>query len=391
MRAVVDDYYGTKVSDPYRYMEDLASPEVQAWFKAQNDYTRSVLAQIPGRQNLLARIKQLDEAATSGVFDVRRLPGGRYFYQKRLASEDVGKLYVRDGLSAPEKLLADPTKLAPAGTPSVINYYAVSDDGLRVAYGASIGGSEEAVIHVVDVVAGRETGETIDRGRFGSPSWLPDGHSFFHNRTQKMEPGMAATERELKSKVYLHVVGTDPEKDPVIFGYEVSPRVSIAPTDIPFVATVPGSPYAFGAVYHGVQNEITLYVAPLTSFGEADIPWRKILDVENEVTDFAPRGDAIYLLSHKGASRYQILRTGLTNPDPAHAQVVVSAGEPVVRGLSLAEDGVYVQLLDGGIGRMLRVPFTTAGNTKPEPIALPLDGSVSVLSADHGCRGYCLA
>src|SRR3989449_7583486 len=91
--------------DPYRYMEDLQNPEVQGWLKAQNDYTRAALTRIPGRNDLLARIRQLDEAATARVFDVRRLPGGRYMYQKRLATEDVAKLYVREGLTGEEKLL----------------------------------------------------------------------------------------------------------------------------------------------------------------------------------------------------------------------------------------------------------------------------------------------
>jgi len=91
-RVVVDEYYGNKIEDPYRYMEDLKSPEVQAWFKSQNDYTRSVLARIPGRADLLKRIQQLDEGAIARVYDIRRLPAERYFYQKRLASEDVAKI-----------------------------------------------------------------------------------------------------------------------------------------------------------------------------------------------------------------------------------------------------------------------------------------------------------
>ncbi|PYO05064.1 MAG: hypothetical protein DMD30_14585 [Gemmatimonadetes bacterium] len=293
-RVVVDEYYGNKIEDPYRYMEDLKSSEVQAWFKAQNDYTRSVLARIPGRDELFKRIKQLDEGASARVYDIRRLPGGRIFYQKRLASEDMAKLYMRDGMSAPEKLMADPVKITPAGSPSfVINYYNPSYDGALVAYGASPGGSEDAVIHIVDVATGRESGETIDRGWWGYPAWLPDGRSFLHNRMQKMLPGMAPTERELKSKVYLHVVGSDPEKDPDVFGYDVWPRVKIVPTDLPFVWTQAGSPYIFGMVAHGVQNEITLYAAPIASITSADIPWHKIVDVDDEVTDFAPHGEDV--------------------------------------------------------------------------------------------------
>jgi prolyl oligopeptidase len=77
VKAVTDDYYGTTVTDPYRYMEDLKDPKVEAWFKAQNDYTRAVLAQIPGRTALLARIKELDEGAPAVIGYVHVLPGGR--------------------------------------------------------------------------------------------------------------------------------------------------------------------------------------------------------------------------------------------------------------------------------------------------------------------------
>jgi len=122
---------------------------------------------------------------------------------------------------------------------------------------------------------------------------------------QKMETGMPPTQRELKSKVYLHVIGTDPEKDPLVFGYEASPKVRMDSTDIPWIVTWPGSPYAFGVVAHGVQNEITLYAAPLDSLGKPDIPWWKVADVENMVTNFAPRGDQIYLLTHKYELRAQ--------------------------------------------------------------------------------------
>ena len=134
-----------------RGVRSSKEPRVQTWLKAQNDYTRAALTRIPGRNDLLARIRQLDEAATARVFDVRRLPGGRYMYQKRLATEDVAKLYVREGLTGDEKVLVDPVKLsAPGEAAHVINYYGASFDGAYVAYGASPGGSEDAVIHVIE-------------------------------------------------------------------------------------------------------------------------------------------------------------------------------------------------------------------------------------------------
>jgi len=226
MRPVTDEYFGTKVVDPYRYMENLKDPEVEAWFKAENEYTRAILARIPGRDSLLAKIKQFDESASARVFDVRRLPSGRYFYQKRLASEDVPRIYMRDGLGGEEKLLVDPAVFAKSGGPHYsINYYSPSFDGQYVAFGVSPAGSEDAVLRVLDTPTGKETGDVIDRAQFGSPSWLPDGRSFVYNRLQRLGPDAAPTDRYLKSRAYVHVLGREPDRDPVVFGYEVSPAI----------------------------------------------------------------------------------------------------------------------------------------------------------------------
>src|SRR3974390_284701 len=96
VRPVTDEYFGQKVVDPYRYMENLKDPEVEKWFKEQDDYARGTLASIPGRAGLQARLKELDQAAPFRVFDVQRMQGEKYFYQKRFANEDVPKLYERD-------------------------------------------------------------------------------------------------------------------------------------------------------------------------------------------------------------------------------------------------------------------------------------------------------
>jgi prolyl oligopeptidase len=112
VRPVTDVYYGIKVIDPYRYMENLDDPEVQSWFKAQNDYTRAVLASLPGRQQLLSRIVELDESAAADIGSLLRLPDDVYLYSKLLATEDTYKLYLRKGLTGVEKLLLDPERVA---------------------------------------------------------------------------------------------------------------------------------------------------------------------------------------------------------------------------------------------------------------------------------------
>ena len=387
VRMITDEYFGVKVSDPYRYMENLNDPEVAGWFKAQSAYTTSELDAIPGRAKLLARIKELDEGAPASVSDLRWLPGDVYFYQKRLATEEVAKLYTRVGLGGEEKLVIDPTKFAVGGAHQSISYYAVSFDGASVAAGISAAGSEDGVIHIIDVRSGKESGETIDRGRFGSPSWMPDGHSFVYNRLQKMAPGAPGTDTELNSRMYLHVVGTNPDADQMVLGVGTK-GVDIAPADLPFVQTAPGVDYAIGMDLHGVAREMTLYIAPIASLASGNTPWKKICDVGDDVTSYDVHGDDLYLVSHKGAPHFQVLHTKLSNPDVAHAEVVVKESQVVITSVGAASDAVYVQELDGGLGRLVRVPYASG---KPEEVSLPVEGAVRLSATDPRVPGALLA
>jgi prolyl oligopeptidase len=389
VRRVTEEFFGVKIEDPYRYMEDLKNPEVASWFKAQNEYTAGVLAAIPNRDAVLARLKVLDEGAAARVFDVRRVPGGRYFYQKRLANEDVAKVYVREGLGGAEKLLVDPTKFMTAGGPHyVISYYTPSLDGKYLAAGLSPAGSEDAVLRVIDSKTGNETGDVIDRAQFGAVSWLPDSGSFVYNRLQKLTASSGPNDRYLNSRTYLHILGNDPEKDRAVFSAE-TPGVKAEPTDIPVVGVFPDSRYVVGSLNHGVQNELTLYAALLDDLKNGKATWKLVCDVADEVTSLDAHGDELFLLSHHGASRYKVLRTRFSSPSASGAEVVVASSQAVIQSFAAASDALYVQALDGGLGRLQRVPY--AGNSKAEQIALPFDGSVGLSATDVRLPGTMIA
>lgn len=385
VRVVTDEYFGRKISDPYRYLENLKDPQVAKWFKEQDDYTRLILSRIPGRAALLARIRELDESGPPRIFDVQRYQNGRYFYQKRLPDENIAKLYVRNGLEGPESLLIDPNKYArKAGEHYSLNYYFPSLDGRYIAFGISPAGSEDAVIHVLDTTTGRETGEWIDRSWYGGISWLPDGKSFFHIRFQKLAPGVAPAERRLRSRVLLHQVGTDPESDRPIFGYGVNSEIALDPADTCFVISDPRSSYAVALVNHGFSNDGTLYAAPMDAIGKTNVTWRKIVDVDDQVINFDLRGDDLYLVTHKNAPRSKVLRMSVSHPDIAKAQVVLPSGEPVINSVSAMADALYVQEVDGGVGRLLRLRYS---ETKAERISLPLNGSIELQGGDPRLEG----
>jgi prolyl oligopeptidase len=377
VREVVDDYHGTKITDPYRYMENVKDPEVQAWMKGQAEYADSVLKRISGRDTILKRIQEIDDAIEATILTVDRLPNGKIFYLKSLPNENVFKLYAREGFNGKEVLLVDPEVLEKStGTPHAINYYVPSPDGKYVAYGISKGGSEKAVLNVLEVATGKIIDQPIDRAKSGRPSWLPDGKGFFYNRLRLLPPNAPPTEGYQKSKVYLHKVGTNTEQDEFVFGYGIS-GIDIKPTEVPFVFVSPGSDYAIGYVTTGVSPESAFYVSPLSKINGERTIWQKLFDMDDKVRKVFTHNDDLYVQTFKNASRSKVLKTSLANPDLAKAETVVPMSEAIVDNISVAKDGLYVQLTDGPIGRLLRIPFDK--KEKKEQIPLPLDGRVALV------------
>ena len=130
VRDVVDTYFGVSVHDPYRYMEDLKSPEVARWVKAQAEYARSTLDRIPGRAALLKQIGELGDAAPARITGVQ-FNNGAYYYLKRLSNQNIPRLYVRVGLAGKERLLVDPEAITTkAGGHYAIDYFSPSYEPL---------------------------------------------------------------------------------------------------------------------------------------------------------------------------------------------------------------------------------------------------------------------
>jgi prolyl oligopeptidase len=384
VRPVTDDYFATKVVDPYRWLENTSDLEVIAWMKAQNDYARAVLARIPFRDELLARIKSLDNAGN--VVSGLQVWGGHYFYYKTEPGSDNRKLFTRDTLSSPERLLVDTEKMTTAdGKHYSIDYYQPSLDGVYVAYGISLGGSEESVLHVSQSATGTVLPDSIDRAEFASPSWLPDGKSFFYTRAQKLAADAPPTAKYQKLKIYRHTLGGDPDIEPLVFGFGANPSVNVQENDFPVAAFSPGAPdFVLGLVIHGVKNEFDLYAVPFDANLSVKTTWKKVVDQSDEVTGYDVHAGEIYLLSHKNASRFKVLRTSLSSPDLAHAAVAVPASEVVITGISAAGDALYIKDLDGGIGRLRRLPYS-GGSI--QPIKLPFDGAIQSLVTNPTVAG----
>ena len=382
---VVDDYFGTKVTDDYRWMEDRWSPRFKAWLQDQDTYARTILDRIPGRDILQARVAAHSGAAAT-VSDVR-LAGGRLYYGKREPGHDTIKLYVREGVEGVERLLVDPDKSATAGQHFALDYYKPSQDGTKIVYAISAGGSENSVIHILDVVAGQEATETIDRTEAGDPSWLPDGRGFYYNRFAKLGPNAKDTDKYLNSRAYLHITGTDPETDRPLIGTGVPGSLPITEVDYPYVEAFAGSPYVLAEISHGADAAITVYVSKA---GPDGIPgaWTRVADVDDKVSTVVPYGNRLYLITYRNAPRRKIVSVDIANPDIFRAQIVVPESDRVIESMAVSSDALYVNELDGGLSRLRRVDLSTGA---AHDVALPLQGTLAGPAADRGSTSILFA
>ena len=389
----MDDYFGTRVADPYRYMENLQDLQVQLWMRAQNDYTQGILAGISGRGQMLARIRELDQSVPE--VEAWRLPGDIYLVLKRLPGENTSKLYLRSGLGGQDRLLVDPEKIGLASTDqgkgtNVILGLAVSNNTKYIAVGIEPGGDElHGEVHVIDLGTGRETGDVLTQvgAEAWDPYWLPGDHSFVYGRVQELPPDAPAAEVRQKFRSYLHVLGTDPQKDPPVFGYGIVSSIAVDPSLIASVHTQPDSPWALGLLNGSVTANSAYYIAPAADIGKSSIAWRKVADFPDGVTDIAIHNHDLYLLTYKNAPRYKVVRTDARRPDLASAEVVVPPGQGVIAGIHSAQDALYVETRDGGISRVLRVPY--GPHPQLQPVDLPFSGS-AFLATDSRLPGTLL-
>jgi prolyl oligopeptidase len=373
---VTDTYFGTKIVDPYRWMEDLKSPQLQAWVKAQAAYTKDYLGKLPGRDALFKRIQALDNAATR-VVDLR-LCGTRYFYMKTTPDDQTPKLYARDGLKGRERLLVDPQVLGGSGRRYTISDFFPAPDGRLVAVEIAPGGSEEGVVRILDAGTGKAMKDSIDRVWGASVSWDMSDTFFYYTRLQKIGPGMTELDKELDETAFLHHLGDDPEKDVPVLGRKFNPPVSMIPTDSASVSRAPESPYALGFISHGVRNELTMVISPADAVAKGAPEWKKIFDVDDGVVSVDCKGRDLWLLTHKNASRYKVIHMDLDHPDIANAQVVLPESDAVVRGISAAKDALYIGVTKNGIFHLLRIAY---GQTAVQQVALPFAGTVNGSSA----------
>ncbi len=206
VHMVTDDYNGTKIEDPYRWLEDAKSPEARAWIDAENQYTQSYLSRVKIRPEIVKTLTTLERV---DEYSIPSLYGSKYFFEKRLAEENQPSIYVRDGWQGKDERLIDATKLS-ADQNTSVNILDVSREGDLLVYGVRQGGADELSIHAMNVNDRRDLADVLPPARYFGVSLSPANKGLYYSRFTPHEG----------STVWLHTFGSPLDKDVKVFGGE---------------------------------------------------------------------------------------------------------------------------------------------------------------------------
>ncbi len=374
VRNVPEVFFGVRVDDPYRELENTKAPAVAAWMKAHSDHAHQLLRSISGRDALREKLDRYDSASAPRVAEVTRLPGDGWVYQRRASGDEPFKLVVRQGLQGRETVVFDPGVLQrKTGQPQAIQHATPSPDGRWVAVAVSAGGGPEAVLRVLELRTGRSVGREVDRALPGGVSWLPDSSGFFFTRAQPGVKALDATDKPVRSAVAFMKPGGNEASIRTVL--RTGQDLEMGPAETAQLEVQPDG-RALLVVGHGESNALKLWhsTAAAVLAGKAD--WKPLADRADKVTAVALKGDQFYALTHAAAPRFQVVGGSLEQHTVATAPVLVPDGERLLTGLAVAGDALYVAAREGNLMQLLRRAHRVEAPVVEVP--LPALGSFSL-------------
>ena len=327
-----DDYHGTKVSDPYRWLEDDNSAETKAWVQAQNKVTFDYLNQIPQREQIKKRLTELwNYAKYSAPFK----EGGKYFYYKNDGLQNQSVLYVADSTKDEGRILLDPNGLSKDGTVA-LSGIAVSDDGKTLAYGLASAGSDWQKWYFRDVATGKDLPDVLDNIKFSGASWTKDDKGIFYSRYPGTDEKTRLTGLNYNQKIYYHRLGTNQSEDQMIYERPDDKEMNVGG------GVTEDGKYLIIGVTKGTSPNTMIYYKDLS---QKDAPIMPIVDKLENAYDFIGNvGSMFYFKTDKDASRGRIVAIDINSKDKNWKEILPQAKE-TIDGLSFINDEFVVSYL----------------------------------------------
>jgi prolyl oligopeptidase len=356
---VVDNYHGTLVADPYRWLEDPDSEETRAWVEAQNAITMPFLEAIPARVPIRERLTQLWNYERWGV---PYKEANRYFVSKNDGLQNQAVLYTTESLDGDLRVLLDPNLLSEKGTVA-LSGLRVSHDGRLMAYGLASAGSDWNEWKVRDVATGEDLEDRLEWIKFSGASWSTDNQGFAYTRYPTPDPNAKLEQVNYFAKLYYHRVGTSQDQDLLL--YERPEDKEWRPSG---EFTEDGR-YLVVTISKGTDAKYKVFVKDLEKGGLVDSPAVELVgDFDAEYSLIDNDGSTFFFKTNKDAPLGRVVAIDLTNPSPEHWREIIPEAAETLEGVSLtggrffanylkdARTQVKVYGLDGTFEREVELP-----------------------------------
>ena len=331
VEPVEDTVQGHKIVDRYRYLENPNDPDTKLYVERELSYTRSILDPLPGRDKINARLSQLLEIGTVGT---PQMGGKYYFHTRREGNQNQPVLYVREGLNGAlndkNRILVDVNKMSSDGTVA-LDWWFASDDGKYIAYGISQSGSEESTLHIVESATGKVLPDTIDRTRFASVAWMKDSSAFYYTRHPR-KGEVPDGEEVYHVKVFYHKIGSDPAKDPLIFGEGRNPQ------DIPNVSLSEDDRWLLIDVGEG-WTKSEMYLQDLQSKN----PPLEITTGKDFLYGVDFFEGKLYITTNEDAPHYRVFVADAVNPKRENWKEIIPQSDAVLQNASVTGGKLLAQ------------------------------------------------
>ena len=360
--TVVDDYFGTKVADPYRWLENDTSAETSAWVKAQTEVTQDYLSHIPFRSALKDRLTQI---VNYERYSTPSKKHGRYIYSKNDGLQNQSVIYMQETLDGEPTVLLDPNALSDDGTVS-LGGISFSNDGKYMAYTIQRSGSDWVEIYVKDMTTLELLPDHIEWAKFTGASWYKDG--FFYAAYDRPTEGKEFSNVNENHKIYYHKLGTAQEEDQLFYSNPAQPRYFHQ------VDLTEDEHYMF-LFESGQGAGSTLWIRDMQD------PKGKFVqiafDMDYQYNPIDVINDTLYIFTNYNAPKGRICRVSAKTPQMENWVDVIPEGENVIAGINLAK-GKMIVTYDKDAANHAYV-YTMDGQQLHE-IALPTYGAVGFSS-----------
>lgn len=328
---VVDTIFGEEIPDPYRWLEDFESEDVQDWIEKQNELYNSVVEKLSRRENLYEEYLELYETKS---MELPTRYGDRYFFSERDGLMNHSIIYTSKGTLDSEKIeILNPNEWSEDGTVS-LDWMHPSPDGSIIAYGKSEKGSEESTLYLLDVEKNKHLPDVIERTRAASAVWLPDKSHFYYTRyPQKGEvpPG----DEHYYRRLYLHKIGREPSNDSIVFGEDCKKEK--------WIDAYLSSQENYILVYSSLDwAKNDLYIKEIEPGGE----FRTLVEDLNGRFSADIIYDKVYIYTDWEAPNSRIMVADINNLDPSRWKELIPEGKGVIKDFKIIGKKLVVRFLE---------------------------------------------